>query len=266
MKLAVCGDSFSATSDRSPNTHWSELLSQKLGWSLKNYARRGCSNGAIRLQIDQAIKEKCDFVFVVPTSWDRIDIPCSGVEYPANEKSQGWINQLQQFLLDKNNYRSYDRTMGLGNMNYHKDQNSGLISETLFSLAENFNHEYRSGKLNPQTHAAIKGYLNHLYDSAWKQQMDQWIITQGLVSLHDRTIKFSVEKGMLWETQQQFEQDMPALVERHSIRTAQETLAEGCHRYPLKDVSKDPGYHSEVEAQQWLADLSLMIIKDKFKL
>jgi hypothetical protein len=71
---------------------------------------------------------------------------------------------------------------------------------------------------------------------------------------------------MLWETQQQFEQDMPALLERHSIRTAQETLAEGCHRYPLKDVSKDPGYHSEVEAQQWLADLYLMIIKDKFKL
>lgn len=266
MKLAVCGDSFSATSDSSPHTHWSEILSQRLDWSLKNYARRGCSNGAIRLQIDQAIREGCDFVFVVPTSWDRMEIPCQGVEYPSQEKSQGWINQLQQFLLDKNNYRCYDRTSGLANINYNKDHDSGLISETIFSLAENYDHEYRRGLLKKETQEAIKGYLNHLYDSAWKQQLDQWIITQGVVSLHDKSIKFSIEKGMLWETQQQFQQDMPSLLCKDSIRMAHETVAEGCHRYPLRDVSRDPGYHSEVEAQQWLADLYLDIIKNKFKL
>ena len=78
-KLVICGDSFSAISNTHPGTSYSELLAKKLDWKLFNYARRGCSNGGIRLQIDQAIKQHADFVIIIPTSWDRIEIPSTSV-------------------------------------------------------------------------------------------------------------------------------------------------------------------------------------------
>ena len=57
------------------NTSWSELLSNKLGWELQNIARQGCSNGAIRIQIDEVIRQRPDFAIITPTSYDRIEIP-----------------------------------------------------------------------------------------------------------------------------------------------------------------------------------------------
>lgn len=266
MKLAICGDSFSAISTTKPHTHWSELLSEQLGWDLVNWARRGCSNGGIRLQIEQAIQDRVDFVFVVPTSWDRIEIPSQGVSLPGTVSGKGWANSLQQFLLDKKNYQGYDRSKVIQNINYHKDQTSPLIAETIFSLAENYEHEYRSGRLNTDAQKAMKQYINHLYDSAWKQQMDQWIIIQGVTKLYDSGIPFSIEKGMLWNTQEEFERDIPKLLPPHSVRQGNETVAEGCHRFPLQDKDKDPGYHSEPEAQVWLADLYRNIINKQYKI
>jgi len=59
-KLIVCGCSFSAPSNKPQyaGTSWSEVLANKLGWNLENYARQGCSNGGIRIQIDEAIKQR----------------------------------------------------------------------------------------------------------------------------------------------------------------------------------------------------------------
>ena len=56
-KLVGCGDRFSAVSKTLPGTHYSEGLAKEIGWELLNYARRGCSNGGIRLQIQEAIKQ-----------------------------------------------------------------------------------------------------------------------------------------------------------------------------------------------------------------
>jgi hypothetical protein len=60
MKLMVAGCSYSAVSQRLPGTSWSELLAQRLGWDLENLARQGCSNGGIRVQIDEILRQRPD--------------------------------------------------------------------------------------------------------------------------------------------------------------------------------------------------------------
>lgn len=75
-KLVVCGCSFSAVSKTLPGSHYSEILAKHLGWELYNLARPGSSNNAIRYQIKQALEQQPDFVIVVPTFPDRIEVPC----------------------------------------------------------------------------------------------------------------------------------------------------------------------------------------------
>ena len=68
MKLIVAGCSFSAVSQTLPDTAWSERLAEKLGgWELVNLARQGCSNGGIRIQIDEIRRQRPDFAIIEDT-------------------------------------------------------------------------------------------------------------------------------------------------------------------------------------------------------
>ena len=73
MHLMVAGCSFSAVSQTHPGTAWSEVLAKKLGWRLTNLARQGCSNGGIRVQIDEIRRQRPDFAVITPTFWDRME-------------------------------------------------------------------------------------------------------------------------------------------------------------------------------------------------
>jgi len=66
-KLMVAGCSFSAVSQSQPGTSWSEVLANRLDWGLVNLARQGCSNGGIRIQINEILRQKPDFAIVTPT-------------------------------------------------------------------------------------------------------------------------------------------------------------------------------------------------------
>ena len=74
-KIAVCGCSFQAPSHQWINvndasfgtyvgTHWSELLSQRMGYELVNLAVPGASTAVVILQIFEAIKQKVDFIVI----------------------------------------------------------------------------------------------------------------------------------------------------------------------------------------------------------
>ena len=265
-KLVVCGDSFNAISKNLPNTHYSELLSKRINWNLINLARRGCSNGGIRLQIDEAIRQQADFVIIVPTGWDRIEIPVRDNFYKNTEKLiQSFGNVLQDFLLDKSK-STYDSNLGIKNINYDPDKTDHMIFETIFSLAENYSHEYRREKLSMDKVTAIKHFINHLYDSNWKQQMDKWIITEGLCQLHDKSIPFSIERGMLWQDRDDVKKTIPSYINDHYIRQDVELIGTGCNFYPLKNNDYDPGYHSEPEGQIWIAELYEKLLKNVYKL
>lgn len=259
-KLAICGDSFNAVSKILPGTHYSEILAKDLGWQLLNYARRGCSNGGIRLQIQEAIDQNADFVIIVPTGWDRMEIPVRDNFYD-NPKNiiKTWGNLLQDFLLDKSK-STYDPKLGIKNINYDPDKTDHMVFETIFSLAENYTHEYRKAKLTQEKVEAMKQYINHIYDSGWKQQLDKWIITEGVCQLQSRSIPFSIERGMLWKDKNDVLMSLPKNIDTAMIREDNELVSTGAWLHPLKDTDKDPGYHSEPEGQIWVANLYKKII------
>ena len=92
-KLIVCGDSFSAPSRDLPGTAFGEVLAKKLGWDVQILARQGCSNGGIRIQIDEVLRQRPTFAIIAPTFHDRIEIPAAAAPYtaPANE-NKGWAS------------------------------------------------------------------------------------------------------------------------------------------------------------------------------
>ena len=251
-KLVVCGDSFSSVSVTHPGTHYSELLADKLNAELFNYARRGCSNGGIRLQIQEAIEQDADYVIVVPTSWDRMEIPSTGVPYTTRETTEDRPNALQNHLLDTTIYKGYNRELGIGNINYSKDP-TPMIFETIFSMAGDYTHEYRRGKLEPEIVNAMMHYVNYLYDSNWKQQQDQWIIVDGLTKLYDAKINFAIDKGMLWSEWHLFKDSLPSFILPNIVHEDQGILST-CAKYPC-NPDNDPGYHSDPQAQQVLAEM-----------
>ena len=264
--IVVCGDSFSALSKVLPGTHFSEILSKRLGWRLHNFARRGCSNGGIRLQINEAIRLRADFVIVVPTGWDRMEIPVRDNFYdrPRNIVKK-FGNFLQDFLQDTTR-SSYDPDKGVDNINYDPDKTDHMIFETIFSLAENYPHEYRKDKLSTDKAEAMKQFVNHVYDSSWKQQMDKWILSEGICHLHGNSIPFSIERGMLWKDRKDLMNSLPNFINKEHIRPDNELVGTGTYLYPLKDTDQDPGYHSEPGGQIWIAGLYEKLIKNTYKL
>jgi hypothetical protein len=260
-KFAVCGCSFSSKSPKKQyyGKHFSEILTNRIGWDLLSFAYHGCSNGGIRMQIQGAIEAKADFVLVIPTFFDRIEIPISGLKPDLNLHWLAFDHKMKEPL-------GYDPRKGMKNINYLENSNPSLICENLVSLINNWNHTHRHGRpLSSEIITALKNYVTYLYDPMWKKQQDQWIIEQGMLSLVNKNIScFLIPTISLW----------------HRMPTGPEILSP--YYYSLdtdlcpfeislkeeysvaKDEWKyDPGFHTTVEAQEVLAERYIKILVDK---
>lgn len=256
MKLMVAGCSFSAVSQTLPGTSWSEVLARRLGWDLVNLARQGCSNGGIRLQIEEIRRQRPDFAIISPTFWDRMEIPAKAAPYDWTIQGGGENPPLERHLQDKNKNNGYNRSDGINNVNYGNN-NYNMICETIFSLAENYPHPYRSGKITKETQTAIRHWIDAIYDTHWKKQMDEWIMVEGVMQLYFDDIKFLVLPNLLWpfdpNNQTQWRQAFPKVIpdkyiQLDSSRTPQ--VATGQHRFK----GADPGYHGNEQSQILIAD------------
>ena len=168
MHLMVAGCSFSAVSKTHPGTAWSEVLAKKLGWRLTNLARQGCSNGGIRIQIDEIRRQRPDFAVITPTFWDRMEIPADSAPYDwSQSRSTGENPPLEQHLQNRNLGIGYDRKDGIRNVNYGREP-SNMICETIFTLAENFDHPYRMTRITKQAQTGVRHWIDSIYDNAWK--------------------------------------------------------------------------------------------------
>ena len=259
-KLMVCGCSFSAPSETLPGTSYPELLAKKLDWDLVQLARQGCSNGGIRIQIDEVIRQKPDFAIIAPTFHDRMEIPATAAPYePPVDENKGWNSDLQQHLQNTGIGNGYKIEDGILNVNY-AGKPYNMICETIFSLAENYPHPYRSRKLDNDTQNAVREYVNHLYDSNWKLQMDTWIMRDGIVQTYLAGIPFIVLPDNLWSVFA-LREIIPSIVpDKYLITKGENTPAHATYLYPLKDKNKDPGYHGEPESQEYLANIYYDII------
>ena len=256
MKLMVAGCSFSAVSKSLPGTSWSEVLAGKLGWDLENLARQGCSNGGIRLQIEEIRRQRPDFAIITPTFWDRMEIPARAAPYDWSIKGGGENPPLERHLQDKHKNNGYNRVDGINNVNYGNN-NYNMICETIFSLAENYPHPYRSGKIDKQTQTAIRHWIDCIYDTHWKKQQDEWIIREGILQLYLDGIKFFVQPVLLWphdiENKTLWRDAFPSILpDQYIMQSSQESVLSVCGNNPF--TGEDPGYHSNPVGQTMIAE------------
>jgi len=263
-KLIVCGDSFSAPSKPLPGTAYGEVLAKKLGWDVEILARQGCSNGGIRIQIDEVLRQRPDFAIIGPSPFDRIEIPASAAPYvPPSNENKGWGNDLQKHLTTPEVQNGYDPAAGIDNVNYG-DNSYRMICETIFSLVENYDHPYRAAKIDKHTQAAVKQYVNCMYDANWKRQVDQWIIRDGIMQLHYAEIPFLLIACNLWTSDSVREHFPDVIPDRCLTMDFEKTTAYASNKWELPIKEKDPGYHTLPEGQEYLADTYYKIITEEF--
>lgn len=257
-KLMVAGCSFSAVSQRLKGTSWSERLAQRLGWEVENLARQGCSNGGIRIQIDEILRQRPTFAVITPTFWDRMEIPAAAAPFDWSKSTEGWSPDIQRHLQDRTIKNGYRREDGINNVNYGKN-NYNMICETIYTLAENFSHPYRSGRISKTAQTAVRHYIDGIYDSEWKRQQDEWIIKEGIYELHHAGIDFLFVPVLLWP----FDPDAGgeavwrnifrgAIPERNIMWREPESVLPICGNNPFE--GDDPGYHSGPQGQEIIAD------------
>lgn len=256
-KLMVAGCSYSSVSTHLPGTSWSEILAKKLDWDLVNLARQGCSNGGVRIQIEEIRRQQPDFAIVSPTFWDRMEIPASAAPYDWSQGSGGWNPKLEQHLQNRELKNGYDRKDGINNVNYGNN-NYNMICETIFSLAENYNQPYRSGLLDKNTQQSIRAYIDCIYDSNWKKQQDEWIIVEGILQMYLDGLKFLVLPNLLWpfdpDNQSLWRDAFPKLIPDHYIQLDPgRTPQVACGNFPCTPEN-DPGYHGSEQSQIQLAE------------
>jgi hypothetical protein len=257
-KLMVAGCSFSATTNPADGTSWSEVLAGKLGWELTNLARQGCSNGGVRIQIEEIRRQRPAFAIITPTFWDRTEIPVKSAPYKWDSQATGgWNPKIQEHLQDRTIKNGYRREDGINNINYGKN-NYNMICETIYTLAENFDNQYRKGLLPKETVQAVRYYIDQMYDSAWKKQQDEWIIVEGILQLHLDGIAFIVSPVLLWpfdpHNQSQWRSILPSIIpDRCIMQESMESVLSVSGTYSV-DVKNDPGYHTNHQGQQVIAD------------
>lgn len=266
-KLMIAGCSFSAPSKTSPGTSWSEIMARELGWELENLARQGCSNGGIRIQIEEIRRQRPDFAVVSGTFWDRMEIPARAAPYNWKLSNQGWDPELQKHLQDRTIKNGYNRDDGINNVNYGSN-NYNMICETIFSLAENYEHPYRSGKIDKHTQNAIKLYIDSIYDSEWKKQQDEWIIREGVIQMFLDGINFLFLPNLLWpfdpHNPNQWRRAFPTLIPNHFLQLdPMRTPQVACGKYPC-DPNNDPGYHGNNQSQELIAQWHLEYMRQGF--
>ncbi len=191
--LGVCGDSYMAATingDRadihdSEGRHFTEILAKKINYDYFTLARGACSNTAIRLQIDEMIKQKVDLVIIGATSPNRMEFPKLGQSFDIHD---GVYN------LDYSIETYPDQSCKNNNFKHR------LVSETFTNILTDDRPFYKK-IVNTHTKSAIPNisddqakalehYIDYLYDIEHKKHMDLFILHSGYKALEDSNIPF----------------------------------------------------------------------------
>ena len=206
-QLAVCGDSwFSSHPDKIEQSVVGQLVTQH-NFLLLSLARVGCSNFAIALQIDHAIKAGADFIIVGATTPDRIELPI------INDSNRNIWARLRQTFTWKGwfDYQPgvYLKRRGLANVKYtgRRDLSNRhsfltdptIISESINNLAFGESGALEAYGLDETRTDALKSYMVHLYDTYVKRQYDSWIISDAIRRIQLAGIPFLLYAGALYD-------------------------------------------------------------------
>lgn len=179
LKLGIAGDSFFApTQDLhyrpdcagSGKKHFSEVLAEMLNYELHPLARGASSNSMIRLQVQQLVKDKVDFVIYGSTSAGRLD-------YPNRDRKRSYVAELGIYNF------TYKQHPDLSSLNENFDENS-MHSDTISTILSGY------GDATSEQRVAIKEYFTELYDERYRQVQDAFLISSGVQELVDNKIPY----------------------------------------------------------------------------
>jgi hypothetical protein len=145
-----------------------------------------------------------------------------------------------------------------------------MICETIYTLAENFDHPYRSGLISKTAQTAVRYWIDGIYDSNWKKQQDEWIIKSGIFELYHSGIDFLFVPVLLWPFdpglgQQQWRQVISSAVpDRNVMSNEPESVLPITGNNPFE--GEDPGYHSGARGQEIIANNYYQRISQDFGL
>jgi hypothetical protein len=237
-KLIICGDSFMSPAIEYPNTHFSEIIADKLGYELISYSRAGMSNGGVAIQIDTAIQRKPDLILVGTTYSDRI-------EFPINDPKP-----TDKFTIDDISY--HHTTTSLSHNTSLVPQ---LISTNIVEVISN--QFFNTFELCEQPHKkekAIKDWFRYLYHPDWKNQVDQWMMYAVLHKLHESTIPYMVCRDPLNVVPECSWLKYDALVWHiNKIMDDRKQVDEGGLNLP---------YHTSIETQAIVAECLIAYMKE----
>lgn len=166
MKIIACGCSFMAIDNRLPGTHFTEILAKSLNADLESYAKFGSTNFTVRLQIEEAIKQRPDLILLGFTNVDRLDL----------------------------SYRPYSIENGIKNIEYK----SKFVKPNLPSF---YDSELVTTRSEPivdfEDTVNLKQWLSEIYDDQLKRHSDYFISTGALDKIKKNHIPFVFTRGAL---------------------------------------------------------------------
>ena len=236
-EIVFCGDSYWAGDTDYPGQSVGELLTEKNNLNLVTFARGGCCNFSIALQIDWAIGLKPDIIIVGCTSPERMVIP----------------------ILDsvKDSAPAYDKLRGLHNINYKTTdlayqflEHTGTLHDA--SIYEHLTHS----SLTKSQQSALKDYITLLYDVGIKQQYDCWIMSDAVRRLQNSNIPYLIYIEPLFNGE--FSTDAEWIPDNKKITPRDFSY------YNLPE-SKKHSFHTTLEGSRIFADyLETRLIKNGF--
>lgn len=253
-RLFVCGDSWFTTDPNNRTQSFAGRLCSDYGMQLHSFARVGCSNFAIALQVDQAIKHAQHFkppfdtpaILIGPTTPDRIELPIIDDSIWAKTREffswRGWFDYQPGV---------YIKRRGLANVKYGRNdlstQNDFLkdptiISESLNNLAFDESGAKEAYQLDTERKDALKSYMVNLYDTYVKRQYDSWIISDAIRRVQAAGIPYLVYTAALYDGD--YIDDL-AWVPRENL-----ILAEEFNYYKLKISGASMSHLDTLESKQ----------------
>ena len=234
--LVVCGDSYMSAvgpTEFGYREHFTEILAAKLGWEYITYARGGCSNQVIRLQVDEAIKRNPTLIIIGTTSPNRYEYPVSRNLNPIRGYGSGFY--IKDKGLRNIDYNTKERSFVDDPLFFQSFKNT-LISDTLSNIILP-----NRTKTSPEIFDAWSKFHEHCFDINWKKQLDTWIISSALYKLCSLKIPFLINpEFMILSDLQEFKD-----------RCIPNTKEFNPWRHPHKDTNAR--FHTDIPTQHKLA-------------
>jgi hypothetical protein len=238
-----------SSSPETPGLHFSEIVSNDIGYNLYNIARGGMSNGGIIAQLEFALGFNPDLIIYNSTSPDRIEFPTKdnlGIKLDASHISYPYKSSTSSSLkfLNNDNRMISDTLSGIGFW-FEGDFITDLYGNDCVDIVDKRN--------------AVKNYIEHLYCPQWKLQTDTLLFYAISHKIFSRRIKFIFMADTLgcipeikWLEEKNIGYSYQRLVHTRNAHMGEE-FGHECFN--------DPGYHTTPETQKEIAEYTLEKIK-----